>query len=277
MVKGGNTYKIFADQIGSPRVVVDVSSGSIVERIDYDERGNTLNNTNPGFIPFGFAGGIVDRDTGLIRFGARDYDPSVGRWTTKDTIGFRGGLNFYSYAGGDSINHVDPSGHFLSVAIGAAAGAGADLGWQLIRNGGHLGCVSWGEVALGGLAGGLVGAGLGGMLAAEAPEFVEPWLSSPLTVTTTEDMTFFRAWGGESGEIGRWLSGTLPDSAEAAQSSLSLPPGNTAEFVSEVNIPAGTTLEVGQAAPAFGQSGGGIQYRIVGDIDPSWFSSAKPL
>jgi hypothetical protein len=39
VIKGGNTYKIFSDQIGSPRVVVDVSSGSIVERIDYDERG----------------------------------------------------------------------------------------------------------------------------------------------------------------------------------------------------------------------------------------------
>src|SRR5665213_2593259 len=109
--KGGNTYRIFTDQIGSPRVVVDVSSGSIVERIDYDERGNTLNDTNAGFIPFGFAGGIVDRDTGLVRFGARDYDPSTGRWTTKDFVGFRGGLNLYPYAKDDPINFVDPKGN----------------------------------------------------------------------------------------------------------------------------------------------------------------------
>src|ERR1700761_7700440 len=52
VIKGGSTYKIFSDQIGSPRVVVDVSSGSVVERIDYDERGNTLKDTNAGFIPF---------------------------------------------------------------------------------------------------------------------------------------------------------------------------------------------------------------------------------
>jgi RHS repeat-associated protein len=157
VIKGGNTYKIFADQIGSPRVVVDVSSGSVVERIDYDERGNTLRDTNAGFIPFGFAGGIVDRDTGLIRFGARDYDPSVGRWTQKDSAGFNGGLNFYVYAGNDAVNWVDPSGHDPLVLIGAVVGASADLAWQLAGNGGNLSCVNWGEVA----GAGLIGAALG--------------------------------------------------------------------------------------------------------------------
>ncbi|MCB9610787.1 MAG: hypothetical protein H6716_29655, partial [Polyangiaceae bacterium] len=36
------------------------------------------------FVPFGFAGGIHDADTGLVRFGARDYDAVTGRWTSKD-------------------------------------------------------------------------------------------------------------------------------------------------------------------------------------------------
>jgi len=38
------TYK---SAMKRPRVIVDVSSGTLVERIDYDERGNTLNDTNP--------------------------------------------------------------------------------------------------------------------------------------------------------------------------------------------------------------------------------------
>ena len=33
------------------------------------------------FQPFGFAGGLYDHQTGLIRFGARDYDSEAGRWT----------------------------------------------------------------------------------------------------------------------------------------------------------------------------------------------------
>ena len=41
---------------------------------------------------------------------ARDYDPSVGRWTTKDGAGFGGGLNFYVYAAGDPVNFVDMTG-----------------------------------------------------------------------------------------------------------------------------------------------------------------------
>ena len=43
-----------------------------------------LNDTNPGFQPFGFAGGLYDPDTGLVRFGARDYDAETGRWTSKE-------------------------------------------------------------------------------------------------------------------------------------------------------------------------------------------------
>jgi len=62
---------------------------------------------------FGFAGGFYDPDTGLVRFGARDYDAEVGRWTTKDPILFRGGdTNLYAYAGNDPVNSTDPSGLF---------------------------------------------------------------------------------------------------------------------------------------------------------------------
>ncbi|MFZ1827466.1 MAG: RHS repeat-associated core domain-containing protein [Candidatus Competibacteraceae bacterium] len=54
--------------------------------------------TNPGFQPFGFAGGLYDQDTGLVRFGARDYDPETGRWTAKDPILFAGGdANLFAY------------------------------------------------------------------------------------------------------------------------------------------------------------------------------------
>jgi len=44
-----------------------------VQRLDYDEFGRVLLDTNPGFVPFGYAGGLYDADTGLVRFGSRDY------------------------------------------------------------------------------------------------------------------------------------------------------------------------------------------------------------
>ena len=61
--------------------------------------------------PFDFAGGLHDPATGLIRFGCRDYDPDIGRWTAKDPILFAGGdTDLYGYCVNDPVNWVDPRG-----------------------------------------------------------------------------------------------------------------------------------------------------------------------
>jgi RHS repeat-associated protein len=111
MISGGETYRIFSDQLGSPRVVVSAATGAIAEEITYDEFGNVLSDTKPGFQPFGFAGGLYDQDTKFVRFGARDYNPQTGRWTTKDPSLFNGGdTNLYGYTLSDPVNSFDPSG-----------------------------------------------------------------------------------------------------------------------------------------------------------------------
>jgi RHS repeat-associated protein len=110
-VTGGDVYRILADLRGSPRLVVDLSRSLVAQRVDYDAFGRPLGSTNPPRQPFGIAGGLYDPDTGLVRLGARDYDPLIGRWTTKDRLGFRGGSsNLYEYSHGDPVNLVDVTG-----------------------------------------------------------------------------------------------------------------------------------------------------------------------
>ena len=43
----------------------------------------------------------------------RTYDPRIGRYLSPDPLGLRAGSNPYRYAGGDPINHVDPTGLLL--------------------------------------------------------------------------------------------------------------------------------------------------------------------
>ncbi len=119
MIRDGQTYRFLYDQVGSPRLIVDATTGTIAQRIDYDEFGRVTHDSNPGFQPFGFASGLYDRDTGLVRFGARDYDPELGRWTAPDPLLFNGDqYNLYEYALSDPINRVDPEGLVVGLAMG---------------------------------------------------------------------------------------------------------------------------------------------------------------
>lgn len=111
ILKDGTAYFAVTDRVGSVRLIVDASTGAVAQRLDYDEFGQVLLDTNPGFQPFGFGGGMYDPETALVHLGAREYDPRIGRWTSKDPLLFGAhDTNLYGYAGGDPINSMDPSG-----------------------------------------------------------------------------------------------------------------------------------------------------------------------
>ncbi|MEA3209504.1 MAG: hypothetical protein QOE70_2561 [Chthoniobacter sp.] len=111
LVKGGVTYRLLGDPNGSVRLVVNATTGAIAQRLDYDPFGQVLGDTAPGFQPFGFASGLYDPLTGLVRFGARDYDAEAGRWTARDPIYFdSGAINLYAYANSEPLNAIDPTG-----------------------------------------------------------------------------------------------------------------------------------------------------------------------
>ena len=104
-----------ASTSGGPKgPAVSGTSGSSVSAVSevYDAYGSrTAQSPQPE--PWGYgaqAGYYTDLETGLILCTHRFYDPSNGRWLTRDPIGYRGGVNLYGYVGNDPGNYGDISG-----------------------------------------------------------------------------------------------------------------------------------------------------------------------
>jgi RHS repeat-associated protein len=111
MIKGGSTYRIVSDHLGSVRLGVQVSNGNIAQQIDYETFGQVSQNTSSGFQSFGFLGGLADGHTAFVRRGIRDFDTQTGRWSTPDPALFSGSwANLYEYALGDPVNRFDLTG-----------------------------------------------------------------------------------------------------------------------------------------------------------------------
>jgi RHS repeat-associated protein len=110
-------YYVASDHLGSPRVVTD-AAGTVVRAIQYDSYGQVLLDSNPTHdLPVGFAGGIPD-NTGLTRFGYRDYEPTTGRWASRDPILYRSGqANLYQYNDNNPVNLSDREGLSGTIAI----------------------------------------------------------------------------------------------------------------------------------------------------------------
>lgn len=112
---GGVMKYVAADQVGSPRVFTD-NTGAVQRSVDYDSFGNITADTAPTYkFPLGYAGGLADAATGLVRFGYRDYEPASGRWIQRDPIGFQGGMNQYAYVLNSPVMYRDPTGLIFGI------------------------------------------------------------------------------------------------------------------------------------------------------------------
>jgi RHS repeat-associated protein len=212
--KGGVVYRIVSDERGSPRLVVNTSNGQVVQRLDYDVWGNVLNDSAPGFQPFGFAGGLYDGNTKLTRFGLRDYDAETGRWTTKDPARFLGGSNLYVYAGNDPVAKIDPAGTELVLAVvGALAGAGVNALNAYVTHGDVGKAVAVGAVA--GFVGGLfMNPWLGGAVAGGLTSFANRFgVNCENTLPWYVDVSVGAIAGAVGGGAGQWLGESVPSLA----------------------------------------------------------------
>ncbi|MGB9716478.1 MAG: RHS repeat domain-containing protein, partial [Thermodesulfovibrionales bacterium] len=126
-VTSSNTYYYHKDHLGSSTLMTD-SSGNEVETTEYMPFGQMRVHTVSSITNYKYTDQEYDPETGLYYYGARYYDPVVGRFISADSIVQDPydpqTLNRYSYARNNPLLYTDPSGQFfLEIIVGALIGA----------------------------------------------------------------------------------------------------------------------------------------------------------
>jgi len=168
------------------------TDGAILERYAYDAYGQPrVYDPNWAARQSGsygnailFCGYFRDAETGMYHVRHRYYHPQLGRWMSRDPLGYVDGMNLYLYVGGNPLVRIDPYGEWLSTVVGAGVGAlvGGVSGyitsggtWQGAVAGAAGGAVTGAMIGSGmgaigaGAAGGVVASGLGQLLGGEDP------------------------------------------------------------------------------------------------------------
>ncbi len=114
----GKPYATVHDHCGNLAALVDPISHTIAESYSYSAFGKELVYNSAGDQiaesslnnPWRYAEKRVDKETGLIFFGLRYYDPQINRWINPDLLGKCDGPNEYAYTRNNPLNCLDNFG-----------------------------------------------------------------------------------------------------------------------------------------------------------------------
>jgi len=151
------------DHLGNP-VAATSATGELMWQEEFTPYGTRQIKQDGGLNHIWYTGKELDADTGLVYFGARWYDPSIGQFLSVDPVGVIPGNRFsynrYAYANNNPQKYIDPDGEFAQLIWGGLAGAAFDVALQGIAiASGTQDEFSWGQLG----TSTLVGAGTGGL------------------------------------------------------------------------------------------------------------------
>jgi RHS repeat-associated protein len=111
-LEGEACYLYTFDGNGNVTDVAD-TSGTVVAHYEYDPFGRTVSQTGnyADANPWRFSTKQFDDWWGLYYYGRRYYEPSLGRWLSRDPIGEQGGINLFVLVANHPVSGVDARGY----------------------------------------------------------------------------------------------------------------------------------------------------------------------
>ena len=116
------TYAIHVDHLNRPIMMTDAAKAT-VWAASYEPFGKVMTLTGTATQNLGLPGQWFQLETGLAYNWHRHYDPTTGRYTTPDPLGFVDGPSVFEYAGSNPLVMTDKEGLFAPVIVGAGAAA----------------------------------------------------------------------------------------------------------------------------------------------------------
>ena len=107
------THYVSYDGNGNIVSLNDPSSGKWSARYEYGPFGELIRTTGDPIAfanPFRFSTKYTDAESGFLNYGRRLYNPTTGRWLSKDPIEEDGGVNLYGFVLNNPINGYDMLG-----------------------------------------------------------------------------------------------------------------------------------------------------------------------
>ncbi|MBI4245416.1 MAG: RHS repeat protein [Planctomycetes bacterium] len=126
--KGSEVYYYHFDGLGSVTGLTD-TDGNLVETYDYDVYGQPTQLSSLGNRLY-FTGREYDPETGLYYYRRRYYDPKIGRFLSRDPLGYVDSPNPYVYALNNPINYIDPYG-LWTLQLGFSLNPGLRWGYTV--------------------------------------------------------------------------------------------------------------------------------------------------
>ena len=110
----GTAYNYLADGNKNITQLINLTTGTTANRYDYTPFGKLAQTEEKIEQAFKFSSEYNESETGLVYYNYRYYNPTTGKWLSRDHLGENSEINLYGFAFRQPINFFDKLGLYSS-------------------------------------------------------------------------------------------------------------------------------------------------------------------